>query len=129
MPGMRAACFRGFGFAILFLFVFFARANAFAESEQNVMVVCHIRVTLNDVTVRLDAVAGSRENLSGQYRFELLKKSATGTSRNVQSGAFNLKANAEDVLTTTFLDSSALGHYQAKLVLDTSSGSVSCVSS
>ena len=126
---MRASCFRGFGFAILFLFVFFARANAFAESEQNVMVVCHIRVTLNDVTVRLDAVAGSRENLSGQYRFELLKKSATGTSRNVQSGAFNLKANAEDVLTTTFLDSSALGHYQAKLVLDTSSGSVSCVSS
>ena len=128
MPGMRAACVKGFGFAVLFLFVFFARANAFAESEQNVMVVCHIRVTLNDVTVRLDAVAGSRENLSGQYRFELLKKSATGTSRNVQSGAFNLKANADDVLTTTFLDSSALGHYQAKLVLDTSSGSVSCVS-
>jgi hypothetical protein len=128
MPGMRAACVKGFQFAVLFLLVCFARADAFAESEQNVMVVCHIRVTLNDVTVRLDAVAGSRENMSGRYRFELLKKSETGTSRNVQSGAFNLKANAEDVLTTTFLDSSALGHYQAKLVLDTSSGSVSCVS-
>jgi hypothetical protein len=102
--------------------------SVFAESEEAVMIGCHIRVTLGDVTVRLEAVAGSRKNLNGRYRFELLKSDAAGTGHNVQSGAFNLKADTEDVLTATFLDVSALGHYQAKLVLDTGSGSVSCVS-
>jgi hypothetical protein len=92
------------------------------------MIGCHIRVTQGDVTVRVEAVAGSRENLNGQYRFDLLKSDAAGTSHNVQSGAFDLKADTEDILTTTFLDVSALGHYQARLVLDTSYGRVSCVS-
>jgi hypothetical protein len=128
MPDMLAACVKALGLAVLCLVVLLTWTRAFAESEQAVMIGCHIRVTLGDVTVRLEAVAGSRKNLSGRYRFVLLKSDAAGTSHNVQSGAFNLKADTEDVLTTTFLDVSALGHYQAKLVLDTSSGSVSCVS-
>jgi hypothetical protein len=128
MPDMLAACVKGSGPAVLCLVVLFTQTSAFAESGQTVMIGCHIRVTPGDVTVRVEAVAGSRKNLNGQYRFDLLKSDAAGTSHNIQSGAFNLKADTEDVLTTTFLDVSALGHYQAKLVLDTSYGRVSCVS-
>ena len=76
----------------------------------------------------VEAVARSRNNASGHYRFEVNKNSASGTSHNIQSGEFNLETNREDVLTTTYLDASASGHYQAKLVLDSNSGSVSCVS-
>jgi hypothetical protein len=130
MPDMLAACVKGFGLAVLCLVALFTRTSAFAEPERAVVIACHIRVTQDqdNQAVRIEAVASSRKNLNGEYRFEVLKRSATGTSHNVQGGAFDLKADTEDVLTTTFLDASALGHYQAKLVLDTSSGSVSCVS-
>jgi hypothetical protein len=116
-------------FAILVLVVSCARADAApAEAERTMVIACRIEVATVGEAIRLEAVARSRNNASGHYRFEVNKNSASGTSHNIQSGEFNLETNREDVLTTTYLDASASGHYQAKLVLDSNSGSVSCVS-
>ena len=89
---------------------------------------CRIQVTADGEAIRIEAVASSREDVNGRYRFDIQKNSASGTSHNIQSGDFNLEANREEVLSTTFLGASDADHYQAKLVLDSSSGSVSCVS-
>ena len=89
---------------------------------------CRIRVTADGEAVRIEAVANSREDVNGRYRFDIRKISASGMSLNTQSGNFNLEANREEVLSTTLLGASDAGHFQAKLVLDSSSGSVSCVS-
>jgi hypothetical protein len=66
--------------------------------------------------------------LNGRYRFDIQKISASGSSHNIQSGNFSLEADREEILSTTFLGASDANHYQAKLVLDSSSGSISCVS-
>ena len=89
---------------------------------------CRIRVTADGEAIRIEAVATSREDVNGRYRFDIQKISASGTSHNVQSGNFNLEANREEVLSTTLLGASDADHFQAKLVLDSNSGSVSCVS-
>jgi hypothetical protein len=99
-----------------------------AYSKQAMPIDCQIRATPQEGAVRLDAVASGRKETSGQYRFEILKRSSTGSSQNVQSGAFSLLADREAVLTTVILDGSALGHYRAKLILDSDFGTVSCVS-
>ena len=57
MPDMRAAGVKALGRAVLCL-VLLTWTSVFAESEEAVMIGCHIRVTLGDVTVRLEAVAG-----------------------------------------------------------------------
>ena len=89
---------------------------------------CQIRVTPQNDMLRLEAVANGRRTATGTYRFEILKQSSTGTSQNVQSGAFALDADRDAILTTV-LDGSARGHYQARLTLDSQEfGSVSCVS-
>jgi hypothetical protein len=89
---------------------------------------CRIRVTADGEAIRIEAVATSREDVNGRYRFDIRKISTSGTSLNTQSGNFNLEANREEVLSTTLLGASDADHFQAKLVLDSSSGSVSCVS-
>jgi hypothetical protein len=99
-----------------------------ANEEQAMMIVCHIQATSTIGAVRVEAVASSRKNARGQYRFEILKSSSSGTSQNVQSGTFSLEADRENILTTVVLDGSALGHYRARLKLDSNFGNVSCVS-
>ncbi|OJY09862.1 MAG: hypothetical protein BGP05_19050 [Rhizobiales bacterium 62-47] len=89
---------------------------------------CQIRVTANKEAVRLEAVASTQKPASGRYQFRILKESVSGTSQNVQSGSFDLQADRESVLTTVILDGSALGHYQAKLTVDSDIGNTSCVS-
>jgi hypothetical protein len=99
-----------------------------AEVERDVVIGCRIDVAADGEAIRIAAVARSRTNVSGHYRFEINKSSASGVSHNLQSGQFSLESDREEVLSTTFLGASDADHYQAKLVLDSSSGSVSCVS-
>jgi hypothetical protein len=89
---------------------------------------CRIRVTAEGEAVRIEAVATSREGVTGNYRLEIQKRSAAGTSHNIQSGEFSLESDREEILSTTFLGVSDAGHFQAKLVVNSNSGSVSCIS-
>jgi len=66
--------------------------------------------------------------VNGSYRLDIQKSSPSGSSRNTQSGKFSLEADKEEVLSTTFLGASDAGHFQARLVIDSNSGSVSCSS-
>jgi hypothetical protein len=129
MSDEHTALIKGFLTVVLGLVASCARADGTpAEAERVMAIGCRIEVATVGEAVRIAAMASSRKNASGQYRFEVDKNSASGTSHNIQSGEFSLEPGREDVLTTTYLDASASGHYQAKLVLDSSSGSVSCVS-
>jgi hypothetical protein len=122
MSGIRTI-FAIAGAALLSTSVLSARAAA------AMTIGCHIRVTTQGDALRLEAVADGRSAASGTYRFEVSKISSTGTSQNVQSGEFRLHPNRDELLTTVILDGSAVGHYSARLTLNsTEFGSVSCVS-
>lgn len=134
MSRARAARITGFTTAALSIGVFCVRADATPvkvgqEQVKQVMAIgCQIRVTPEGEAIRIEAVASSREDVNGRYRLDIAKTSASGTSRNVQSGEFSLTADREQVLSTTLLGASDAGHFQARLMLDSGSGSVSCVS-
>jgi hypothetical protein len=129
MSKAQAVLIRGVTSAVLGLVVLYARADATPAKVGQVMAVeCRIRVTAEGNAIRIDAVANSRREASGRYRLDIRKASASGTSDNTQSGEFNLEANSEKILSTTFLGASDAGHFEAKLVLDSDSGSVSCIS-
>jgi hypothetical protein len=129
MPDVRTVLIKGLLTAALGLVVSCARADARPAKVERVMAIgCRIRVTADGEAIRIEAVASSRANVSGHYRFEINKSSASGTSHNTQSGDFNLEANREEALSTIFLGASDADRYQAKLVLNSNSGSVSCVS-
>src|SRR5271163_2744954 len=128
MPDVRTVLIKRLLTAALGFVVSCAQANATPAKVERVMAIgCRIRVTADGETIRIEAVATSREDVNGRYRFDIAKNSASGTSHNIQSGNLNLEANREEVLTTTFLGASDAEHFQAKLVLDSSSGRVSCV--
>ncbi|MBN9008470.1 MAG: hypothetical protein J0H40_24080 [Rhizobiales bacterium] len=98
-----------------------------ARTEPAATIDCHIRATSQGNTLRLEAMAKGEKAASGTYRFEVSKISSSGSSQNVQSGAFRLQPDRDELLTTVILDGSALGHYRARLTLDTAEfGSVSC---
>jgi hypothetical protein len=129
MPEVRTVLIKGLLIAVLGFVVSCAQADASPAKVERVMAIgCRIRVTVDGEAIRIEAVATSREDVKGRYRFDIRKISADGASLNTQSGNFNLEANREEVLSTTLLGASAAGHCQAKLVLDSSSGSVSGVS-
>jgi hypothetical protein len=129
MSDVRTALIKGLTTAILGVVVFCVRADASPAKVERVMAIgCRIRVTADGEAIRIEAVASSREDVNGRYRFDIRKSGASGTSHNTQSGNFNLEANREEVLSTTVLGVSEADHYQARLVLDSNSGSVSCVS-
>jgi hypothetical protein len=120
---MRAALVRGVASVVALAWI----SPSSAEAERTVMS-CKIRVTPQQDAVRLDAIASGKRSTRGQYRLEVLKESPAGTSQNVQSGAFSLEADREEFLTTVVLDGSALGHYRARLILQSDFGNSSCVS-
>ena len=99
-----------------------------AEAERIVPIGCRIEIKADGDLVRLDAVARSRESVAGHYRFAVQKRGRTGSSQNSQSGNFSLDGDGEKILSTTVLGGSSTDHYQAKLSLDSNSGSVSCSS-
>ena len=129
MPDVRTVLLKGLLTAVLVLVVSCVQADATPAKVERVMVIgCRIRVTAEGEAIRIEAVAHSREDVNGGYRFDVRKNGASGTSDNIQSGEFNLEADREKILSTTFLGASDADHFQAKLVLNSSSGSVSCVS-
>jgi hypothetical protein len=98
-------------------------------AEPRMTIGCSIKATPQSDMLRLEAVANGRKAADGNYRFEILKQSPTGTSQNVQSGAFHVDADRDEILTTVVLDGSAVGHYRARLTLESQEyGSVSCTS-
>ena len=129
MPEVRTALIKGLAIAVLAAVISCARTDAASADVEQVMAVgCRIRVTAEGEAIRIEAVATSREDVNGNYRLDIQKSSADGTSHNIQSGKFSLEANKEEVLSTTFLGVSDAGHFQARLVIDSNSGSVSCSS-
>jgi hypothetical protein len=129
MPDVRTVLINGLLTAALGFVVSCVQADATPAKVERVMAIgCRIRVTADGEAIRIEAVANSREDVKGRYRFDIRKISADGASLNTQSGNFNLQANREEVLSTTLLGASDADHFQAKLVLDSNSGSVSCVS-
>lgn len=134
MSRARTGLFTGLTTAALAIVVFCARADATpakggqVQVKQVMAIGCQIRITAEGEAIRIEAVANSREDVNGRYRLDIAKTSASGSSRNVQSGEFSLTADREEVLSTTFLGASDAGHFQARLMLDSGSGSVSCVS-
>jgi len=105
-----------------------ALANAAPAEAERMAIGCRIEVSADGGAIRLDAMARSRASVTGHYRFDVRKSGTAGTSQNTQSGDFSLEDDSEKVLSTTVLGASGADHYQAKLVLDSNSGSVSCVS-
>lgn len=89
---------------------------------------CQIKAEPTSQFLRLQALAGSDTDLQGQYSLRVSKRSETGSSQNAQSGDFALSAGSPAILSTLTLDPSALGHYEAKLVLTWDQGSISCQS-
>jgi hypothetical protein len=129
MPDVRTVLIKGLLTGALGFVVSCVQADATPAKVERVMAIgCRIRVTADGEAIRIEAVANSREDVKGRYRFDIRKISADGASLNTQSGNFNLQANREEVLSTTLLGASDADHFQAKLVLDSNSGSVSCVS-
>ena len=106
-----------------------ARAQTSPAAEPKMTIGCQIKVTSQNDMLRLEAIANGPKSAAGNYRLDVLKQSPSGTSQNVQSGAFELEADRDAILTTVVLDGTARGHYRARLTLDTKEfGSVSCVS-
>ena len=129
MPEVRAALIKRLIIAVLGVVVSCARTDAeSADIEQVMAVGCRIRVTAEGEAIRIEAVATTRLDVNGSYRLDIRKNSADGSSHNIQSGKFSLEANKEEILSTTFLGASDAGHFQARLVIDSNSGSVSCSS-
>ena len=128
MSGLRATFVTGFVIVTGF-FPICTRAQTSPAAEPKMTIGCQIRVTSQNDMLRLEAMANGPDTATGNYRFEILKQSPSGSSQNVQSGAFALDAGRASILTTVVLDGSALGHYRARLVLNSKEfGSVSCVS-
>jgi hypothetical protein len=114
--------------AIVLLVVFLTVVTDMSARADRALIGCRIDVAVDGEALRIEAVVHSRENVRGSYRFALRKVSADGTSQNMQSGDFDLQAGREKILSTTYLRASDAGHFQAKLVLNSNSGSVSCIS-
>jgi hypothetical protein len=129
MSDAHAALIKGGLAALLGVVVSCARADAASAGAERVMTIgCRIQVTADGGAIRLEARARSRASVTGRYRFDVRKSGASGSSQNSQSGDFNLDANQEEILSTTFLGVTDADRYQARLVLDSNFGSVSCVS-
>jgi hypothetical protein len=128
MSKMRAVLVRGLGSSFVLLAACACATQPSFSAERNMMIDCLIRATPEHGMLRLEAIATGRQAVRGQYRLEVSKQSSSGTSQNVQSGAFDLQPDRDDLLTTVILDGSAVGHYRAKLTLDSDFGSVTCVS-
>ncbi|HET7889766.1 MAG TPA: curli-like amyloid fiber formation chaperone CsgH [Bradyrhizobium sp.] len=134
MPDARTALISRIAIAILGVVGCCARSDAaLADVErmqvkQVLAIGCRIRVMVEGEALRIEAVAQASEEASGTYRLDIQKRSTSGTSHNIQSGEFSLEADREEVLSTTFLGASDEGHFQASLLIDSNSGSVSCIS-
>ena len=96
----------GIVIAVLNVVISSAWAGVPAGVERVMAIGCRIQVTAEGDAIRIEAVATSREDVTGNYRLDVQKRSRNGASHNVQSGKFNLEADTEKVLSTTLLGAS-----------------------
>ncbi len=89
---------------------------------------CEIRAEPETNGLRIAALVRAAAPVSGQYRLQVVKQSASGRSSNTQSGAFAIEPGHEQLLTTVVLDRSAIGHYRAELSLQSDQETSSCTS-
>jgi hypothetical protein len=87
---------------------------------------CFIRAEPTKGLFRLQAVARASEATSGRYEFFVDKQNDAGSSRNMQSGSFQVMPGQDQVLTTIILEGSAAGHFEAQLSLESQNGRISC---
>lgn len=106
----------------------FGPIEASAKAADNAAISCRIRAAETADGLRIEAVARSKKPLSAGYTFSVVKNSASGSSRNQQSGEFETDGTNEKVLTTVVLDRSAIDHYTARLSLKWDEERVSCSS-
>jgi hypothetical protein len=128
MLHMRSGSTRQFAAALFIASICMWIATPHADAEPSEMIACHIKTTTRDGVLQLDAIAGSRKPSRGRYRLDIVKNSASGSNQSTQSGDFVLEPDRSSILTTVVLDGSAIGHYRATLLIDSSFGSVTCVS-
>ncbi len=100
-------------------------ASATTSAADNA-VTCEIRSESKNGMLWLTAIAHSHHPVSGQYHLIVSKRGESGSSDNAQSGEFTLNQGHDSVLTTTVLDGGAIGHYSARLSIETNAGRVSC---
>ena len=127
MSKTRTVLINGIVIAVLNVVISSAWAGVPANVGQVMAIGCRIQVTAEGDAIRIEAVATSREDATGNYRLDVQKRSRNGASHNAQSGRFDIEADQEKILSTTFLGASDADHFQAKLVIQSNSGSVSCV--
>lgn len=133
--GLSSRRLRGFGATLLSIVVISAALSpifdpieASAKATDNTAISCRIRAAETADGLRIEAVARSKKRLSAGYIFSVIKNSASGSSRNQQSGEFETDGASEKVLTTVVLDRSAIDHYTARLSLKWDEERVSCSS-
>ncbi|WP_158808183.1 curli-like amyloid fiber formation chaperone CsgH [Beijerinckia sp. L45] len=98
--------------------------QAFADAEPE----CQIHASLGENGLSLEAIVVSKAPLSGDYKLMTSKESGSGSSQNIQSGVFQLAAGGRKTLATIVLDTSAVDHYQATLLLNWDGGRKTCKS-
>ncbi len=99
-----------------------------ASAKEPADLTCALRAEATDVGLRIEAVGHATVALHGHYELTVAKESQTGSSRNVQSGRFDLEAGENRILANVLLDRSAIGHYRAVLALERNGTGVLCKS-
>jgi len=87
---------------------------------------CELRATKGEQSLRLEPIVKADVPLSGRYELIVFKKNASGSSRNVNSGSFELEAAGEKVLSTIVVDHERDGDVAAFLSLKWKDGEKSC---
>ena len=112
--------------AALLMPVSLTAATVLASAETNVDVRCRIQAEENNGWFRVSGIAIADERVAGHYQFHVAKRSASGSSNNVQSGRFSLEAGRETAVTSVYLDLGARNAYSAELILDWDKGTRKC---
>jgi hypothetical protein len=111
-----------------------ALAHAPSPSETGVgeptdPVHCEIRATPMPGGVQLEATVLSKHRLAGDYRLQVDKRGAGGTSSSTQSGDFQIAAGAEEVVGEVGLGLESGASYRAELTIRWPGGETACVRS
>ena len=78
---------------------------------------CEIRAAAMPGGVRLEGTVLSKRKLAGDYRLQVDKSGAGGTSSSMQSGAFEIVAGAEEVVGEVGLGLERGASYRAELII------------
>lgn len=79
---------------------------------------CAVRTTSENGLVRLEAVAIAKDDARGSYRLLIAKSGAAGTTRNIQSGKFDVKSDETRVLSRSSISVGPNDRYAAELTIE-----------